>query len=79
MNTLKISLQKPKDQLVAFASSKDYKNFMIAKAKEAEALEDSVLYVRKRRSCLAEDLKKAYGHKIDVEESKGSCDWWFHY
>lgn len=63
---------KAKEQLVAFASSEDYKNFMIAKAKEAskEALEDSVLYVRKEDLGLAEDLKKAYGHKIDVEESK---------
>ena len=52
-----------------FASSKEYKDFMIQKMEKVAKsyqLPHSVLYVRETDLSLSDDLKKAYGMDIDV-------------
>lgn len=58
-------------ELLKFVDSADYKDFLVKKAKAAagEDFADAVMKVRKEDLKYADDLKKAYGKKVDVAAS----------
>lgn len=63
---------KAKEELVAFAKSKEYPSFMVERVKKIAGemnYPNSVMYVSKTDLALEKDLVKAFGQDIQVEAS----------